>query len=719
MDSGASDHISCFAPTHNTVNTKHDFVGLPNGGKATIKNIGSIKVSETLTLDGVLHVPQFNVNLLSVSKLTRGLQCMVTFFDQFCVVQDVNTGRTIGLGKQFNGLYYLKATQNPHLAHHVHNTSHLWHQPRDPLPQTQESPTYSSPTPSLHHPAHTPQPSAHDPLLTSSPSPSHTQPVPPVLSGSSPSSLMPTHASSPSFNATASPSPALSSPPQPLPPSLTDVYPISLAPPLRKSTRSIKPPPHFKDYQAHHVALLAPGIPSPITSGTRYPITRYVTHSNFSEPHRFFVNNISQLVEPNTYEEARHNPHWVEAMNSEIAALEENHTWSFVPLPAGHRPIGCKWVFKLKYNSDGTLETFAPVAKLITQREGIDYTETFAPVAKLITVRCLLTIASVHNWPLHQMDVHNTFLHGDLHEEVYMLPPPGYQRQGEHTVCRLHKSLYGLKQASRSWFRKFSSAIQNIGFSQSRADYSMFTHKHGKSFTIILLYVDDMIITGNDDDAIRNLKHFLGTCFKIKDLGPLKYFLGVEIARSKSGISFCQRKYTLDILEDAGLLGAKPTKTRPQNSVWINPNNSATLSPFPTARRLLYYLKGAPSQGLLFPSHGSLHLTAYCDADWARCPFTRRSVTGYRIFLGKSLISWKSKKQVTVSRSSAEAEYRSMAATTCELTWLRYLLRDLQVEHNQPATLLCDNKAALYIAANPVYHERTKHIELDCHTVRE
>ncbi|BBG97514.1 wall-associated kinase 2 [Prunus dulcis] len=140
---------------------------------------------------------------------------------------------------------------------------------------------------------------------------------------------------------------------------------------------------------------------------------------------------------------------------------------------------------------------------------------------------------------------------------------------------------------------------------------------------------------------------------------------------------------------------------------------------FETVRRLLHYLKGAPGQGLLFPSHGPLHLIAYCDADWARCPFTRRSVTGYCIFLGKSLISWKSKKQVTVSRSSAEAEYRSMAATTCELTWLRYLLRDLQVEHNQPATLLCDNKAALYIAANPVYHERTKHIELDCHTVRE
>ena len=127
MDSGASDHISCFAPTHNTINTQHDFFGLPNKGKIEIKNIRSIKLSEALTLDGVLYVPQFNVNLLSVSKFTRGLKCIVIFFDKFCIVQDVNMGRTIGLGKHFNRLYYLKTTQNPHLAHHVHHTSHLWH----------------------------------------------------------------------------------------------------------------------------------------------------------------------------------------------------------------------------------------------------------------------------------------------------------------------------------------------------------------------------------------------------------------------------------------------------------------------------------------------------------------------------------------------------------------------------------------------------------------
>ncbi|KAL5581999.1 hypothetical protein UlMin_014441 [Ulmus minor] len=379
-------------------------------------------------------------------------------------------------------------------------------------------------------------------------------------------------------------------------------------------------------------------------------------------------------------------------------------------------------------------------------------------MAKLTTLRCLLAIASIRGWNLHQMDVQNAFLHGDLTEEVYMQPPPGFRRQGETLLCRLHKSIYGLKQASRSWFQKFFSTIHEFGFEQSRADYSLFTKVSGDSFTAILLYVDDMIITGNDDKSITAVKDFLGSRFKLKDLGPLKYFLGVEVARSKTEISINQRKYTLDIFKEAGLLGAKPAKfpmeqnlkldpsigdllenpthyrrligkliyltiTRPEISFYVN-----TLSQFMQEPRkphleaihgILRYLKGSPRQGLLFPSDSDLSLIGYCDVDWGGCITTRRSVTGYCVFLGKALISWKSKKQTTVSKSSAEAEYRSIASITCELTWLRQLLRDLHIEHPQPVTLFCDNHAAIHIAANPVFHKRTKHIEIDCHIVRE
>lgn len=276
-------------------------------------------------------------------------------------------------------------------------------------------------------------------------------------------------------------------------------------------------------------------------------------------------------------------------MDTELQALEANQSWSMVSLPPGQRPIGCKWVFKIKYKSDGTIDRYKAclVAKGFTQHEGIDYKETFAPVAKLTTVRCLLTVVAVRNWPLHQMDVQNAFLHGDLHEEVYMLPPPGSRRHGERLVCRLHKSLYRLKQASRSWFQKFHSAIRDIGFTQSRAGYSLFTQVTGGSLTIILLYVDDLVITRNDDAAINNLKQFLNSRFRIKDLGPLKYFLGVEVARSKVGITICQRKYTLDILEEAGLLGVKPAKVPMEHDLVLLPTGSDPLKDPTRFRRLI------------------------------------------------------------------------------------------------------------------------------------
>ncbi|XP_034679699.1 uncharacterized mitochondrial protein AtMg00810-like [Vitis riparia] len=357
------------------------------------------------------------------------------------------------------------------------------------------------------------------------------------------------------------------------------------------------------------------------------------------------------------------------------------------------------------------------------------------------------------------MDVQNVFLHGDLLEEVYMQFLPGFRQQGEiPMVCRLNKSLYELKQASRSWFQKFSATIQQDGSHQSRADYSLFTKISGNSFTAVLIYVDDMIIIGNDESVIAALKESLHTKFRIKDLGQLRYFLGIEVAPSTDCISISQRKYTLDILNEAGLLGAKLLSTPMEEKNKLLPIIGDLLKNPSTYRRLvgqliyltitrleisysvhilsqfmqeprkphldvvhhlLRYLKGAPGQGLYFPAKGNFLLRGFCDADLARCSITRRSVTGYCIFLGEALISWKTKKQTTVSRSSAESEYRAMASITCEFTWLKYLLDDLKVEHLQPAKPFCDSKSTLYIAANPVYHEHTKHIEIDCHVVQE
>ncbi|XP_016647585.1 PREDICTED: uncharacterized mitochondrial protein AtMg00810-like [Prunus mume] len=337
-----------------------------------------------------------------------------------------------------------------------------------------------------------------------------------------------------------------------------------------------------------------------------------------------------------------------------------------------------------------------------------------------------------------------------------MSPPPGLRRQGENLVCRLHKSLYGLKQASRQWFAKFTEAILAAGFIQSKADYSLFTRKDGKSFTALLIYVDDILITGNDIDAINSLKSFLHTHFRIKDLGDLKYFLGIEVSRSKKGIYVSQRKYALEILKDYGFLGARPidfpmeeaklsdkgellkdpqkyrrlvgrllylTITRPDITYSVHVLSRFMHQPrlphMDAALQVVRYLKSTPGQGLLFQSDNKLDLITYCDSDWAGCPITRLSTTGYCVFLGNSLISRRTKRQRTVSLSSAEAEYRAMASTCCEVTWLRFLLQDLHLPSSGASCMYCDNQAALHIAANPVFHERTRHIEMDCHFIHD
>ena len=251
-------------------------------------------------------------------------------------------------------------------------------------------------------------------------------------------------------------------------------------------------------------------------------------------------------------------------MAVELHALQQNHTWTLTPLPSDHHPIGCKLVYKIKHNSNGIIEWYKAllVAKGFTQCEGIDYKETFSPMAKLTTIWCLLVVVVVRHWSLHQMDVQNAFLHGDFLEEVYMQLPPSFHRQEETPmVCWLNKSLYGLKQASHSWFQKFYTTIQQDGFHQSRVDYSLFTKIFGNSFTDVLIYVDDIIITDNYENVIAALKKSLHTKFRIKDLVQLRYFLSIEIARSTYGISISQQKYTLDILDEAGLLGAKPLST--------------------------------------------------------------------------------------------------------------------------------------------------------------
>ena len=504
-------------------------------------------------------------------------------------------------------------------------------------------------------------------------------------------------------------------------------------------------------------------IPIALRKGKRhctYPISSYISYNLLTSSSRTFVSSLDYIKIPKTVSEALEHPGWQKAMIEEMNALEANGTWELVTLPAGKRAIGCKWVFTTKLNPDGTLARLKArlVAKGFAQTYGVDYSDTFSPVAKMTSVRLFISLAATHNWHLHQLDIKNAFLHGDLHEEVYMEQPPGFVAQGEYEkVFRLQKALYGLKQSPRAWFGRFSQTLEQFGLRKSKSDHSVFFKNTREGVILLGVYVDDIVITGSDTTGISSLKTFLHTQFQTKDLGTLKYFLGIEVSRSKKGIYLSQRKYVLDLLSETGKLGARPssapmtpniqltkegelmddperyrrlvgklnylTVTRPDIAYSVSIVSQFLASPtvdhWAALEQILCYLKGAPGRGILYSNHGHTQIECFTDADYGGSKIDRRSTTGYCVFFGGNLVSWKSKKQHVVSRSSAESEYRAMAQGTCEIMWIHQLLTELGFDITLPAKLWCDNQAANHIASNPIFHERTKHIEIDCHFVRE
>jgi len=468
---------------------------------------------------------------------------------------------------------------------------------------------------------------------------------------------------------------------------------------------------------------------------------------------------LASIPIPSSYKQAMEHKCWQQAIETELLALAENQTWDVVPCPPSVKPLGSKFVFTIKLRSDGSIDRYK--ARLVVlgnkQEFGLDYEETFAPVAKMTTVRTILAIAASESWPLHQMDVKNAFLHGDLKEDVFIKLPVGMPTPPQ-TVCKLKRSLYGLKQAPRVWFEKFRTTLLGFSFTQSQYDPSLFIQRNSTGIVVLLVYVDDIVVTGSDREGISKIKELLHSCFHMKDLGHLTYFLGLEVHSQQKGISVTQHKYIQDLIQLAGLtkattvdtpmeinvkyrrdegqLLADPTFyrqlvgsliyvtiTRPDISFAVHTVSKFMQSPthfhLSAVHRILRYLLGTSTRGLFFPTGSSPTLQAYSDADWAGCPDTRKSTTGWCMFLGDAPISWKCKKQDSVSKSSTEAEYRSMSAACSEVIWLRGLLSELGFSQAQPTPLHADNTSAIQIAANPIYHERTKHIEVDCHSIRE
>jgi len=511
--------------------------------------------------------------------------------------------------------------------------------------------------------------------------------------------------------------------------------------------------PHVTSHENNHAT----------DSNHDYHVVTRSKNNIFKPKKLYHVSNhpLLENLEPSNIRQAMQYAHWRQAISEEFDALIKNGTWSLVPAPPNQNIVECKWLFRIKRNSDGSIARYKArlVAKGFTQCPGVDFHETFALVVRPQTIKLILTIALANKWPMHQLDVNNAFLQGTLQEEVYMEQPPGLKdAQHPKHVCKLHKAIYGLRQAPRAWHEALKEFITSYGFIMSISDPSLFIYATGGTLAYFLVYVDDLLLTGNDSKFLQTFIGSLSNRFSLKNMGSPHYFLGVEIIPLQSGLLLSQHKFIRDILEKFDMADAKPSPTplsstatlslndgsanvdathyrkiigalqylnlaRPDLSFAINKLSQFMHKPTTThlqhVKRLMRYLKSTINFGLMLKKPSSFQLLAYTDADWGGNQDDRTSTSAYLIFFGGNPISWFSKKQRTVARSSTEAEYRAVATATAELMWLTNLIFELKIPIQHKPKLLCDNVGATYLCSNPVFHSRMKHISMDYHFVRE
>ena len=478
-----------------------------------------------------------------------------------------------------------------------------------------------------------------------------------------------------------------------------------------------------------------------------------------------YVAYVTKSDVPKTIEEALYGPDkdiWTSAALDELASLQAYGTWELLPKPDHARPLPLMWVFTEKFNSRGERERCKGrlVVKGFMQRAGIDFAETFAPVAKYPTVRALLAKAAYDDWDLHHLDVKTAFLNGELQEEIWVQDPPGFPMSGPGTALRLRRTLYGLKQAPREWHRKLSSVLFELDFEASSADAGLYIMRDADGSTVAALatVVDDMLLAAPSSTS-KDIKDNLLAPFDARDLGEPTQFSGIAIYRDRKAktIKICQERHVTDLLSKYGLeTGRGRIMPFPAGAVLTKAGEPLDTARFPYASLLggllylsvttrpdisqavgalacymsgpcvahwhlllgvLRYLKTTAKTGLTYGG-GTLEVFGYCDADFAGCLDTRRSTTGYAFMLNGGAISWQSRRQRTVATSTAEAEYMAAASATKEALWLGYMLRDLGIE-TKSIPIWSDSQAALALIKNPMVSQRSKHIDVAYHFVRE
>lgn len=476
----------------------------------------------------------------------------------------------------------------------------------------------------------------------------------------------------------------------------------------------------------------------------------YITYLNEADL------DIGKENDPITYSDAMtcdQSSKWNEAMIDELNSMQKNDVWELVELPNGCKPVGCKWVFKTKLDPNGNIERYKArlVAKGYTQKKGIDFQETFSPVSRKDSLRIVMALVAHFDLELHQMDVKTAFLNGDLHENVYMTQPEGFISEGqEHLVCKLKKSIYGLKQASRQWYLKFDEVMKKNDFIRNQVDQCIYLKMSGRNFIILVLYVDDILLASSNIDLLHESKRLLSRHFDMKDLGEASYVIGIEIRRDRSQgtLGLSQKAYIERVLgrynmQQCSLSVAPVVKgdvfgsfqcpkteterdqmklipyasvvgslmyaqvcTRPDiayiTGMLGRYQSNPGLDHWKAAKKVLRYLQGTKDHKLVYKRSDNLEVIGYSDSDFAKCKDDKKSTSGYIFMLSGGPISWSSHKQKLTTTSTMMAEYVAVYNATCHGMLLRNLIKGLMIVNSveRPLKIYCDNSAAVSFSNN-------------------
>ena len=476
----------------------------------------------------------------------------------------------------------------------------------------------------------------------------------------------------------------------------------------------------------------------------------------------------NELQEPRNYQEAltsAESDEWIKAMNVEMQSLNKNKTWTLTTLPEGKTAIGSKWVYKAKRDETGNITRFKArlVAQGYSQKYGHDYDEVFAPVVKPVTIRTLLTIAGQSGMIVKHYDIEAAFLNGDISHEVYMKQPEGFEVNKDHYVCKLQKSLYGLKQGAKEWNKKIHDILCKNGFTRSENDPCLYSQCKNGDWIYIAVHVDDLILAATNSSLVKDFEDNMSKVFTLKKLGNLKYYLGMQFDRDENGIfSVHQQKYIEEKLHDFDLEDSRPSNipmdpgyqkrqevpedmtdrelyrraigsllylavnTRPDIAVSTsilsrhveNPKQADWIE----VKRIFRYLKKTKDKKLKLGAtseNQNNDLIVYVDADWGGDAADRKSNSGYCMKFMGSTIAWRSRKQSLVTLSSTEAEYIALTEAIQEVLWLRRLLKDMNQEITCPITVFEDNQNCIRLLQNPKSSSRTKHIDVKYNFVRD